>query len=100
MANCNTNLTNAGGSSCPPAIEEVKRIGFTSVKKEDGTKNSMTKTNAALLATWTALFNKYNFRTDVLEKVVVTPIIFDVKAEQGDGSVFERAGFSKNMADG
>lgn len=79
---------------------EIKRVGFTLKYKEDGTANSISTTNAALLASWQALFDKRNFDSDVMEKVVITPVIHDCKAEQADGDIYENSGYERELRGG
>jgi len=79
---------------------EIKRIGFTLQLKESGAANSISTTNAALLASWQELFNKRNFDADVKEKVVITPVIHDCKAEQGDGDIYENSGYERELRGG
>ena len=97
---CNPNFKNWGSGDCPFNLEEIKMIGFTSYKKEDGTRNQMTTETVALRATHTALLDKYNFDTDNLEKLVLSPIIYNLKAEQGDSTKYENAGYVKKTKDG
>lgn len=100
MAVCNSNLPNLGTGDCPFDFDEIKAFGFFSVRKEDGSLNSMTTTNVALIAQHQTLFDKYNFSSDKLEKEVITPIIYGAIPEQEDAEMYSEAGFEVKTADG
>jgi hypothetical protein len=88
------------GKQCPVVMGEIKRVIWTSRYKEDGTANYITKSNAALLSNWQTLFDKQNYDSDVLEKVVPSGIIYESASEQGDPNYFDNAGYRKKTRDG
>lgn len=97
---CNTNLTNIGNGDCKLNIGRIRRMMFTSLRKEDQTYNYITKADAATLAAWQTLINKYSFDTDKLEKVVPTPTLYEVVAEQTDSSAHDSDGYYEKIKDG
>lgn len=97
---CNAPLDNLGSGDCLLKIGIIRRIMFVSQRKEDGTKNTISKTDAATLAAWQALFDKPNFSTSQLEKVVVSDKIFLAKSEQAEDTVFDEDGFYEKLEDG
>lgn len=98
--NCNEALVNIGNDDCKIDFKVIKRIGFTSTKKEDGSYNTITAATAATKAGWQALFNKYNFVSDILEKVVVTPVIYEFADNQTEPEVFDVDGYYEELKDG
>jgi hypothetical protein len=100
MGQCNDALMNTGGGICELKMSEIKRLGFVARYKEDGTKNTITQANAALLAQWQIKFNKKNFAADVLEKVVPSPVVYGLISEQGDQKMFDESGYLQKLADG
>jgi len=97
---CNTNLPNFGQATCELEMGEVRRLFITSYLKEDGTRNYITKADAAALANWQTKINKWSFSTDKLEKVVPTCIIYGFKSEIEDDIMFNENGYVKKLADG
>jgi len=79
---------------------EIKRVMFTSYLKEDGTANKILKTDAAAKANWQTLFNKFNFSSDKLEKVVPTCLVYEFKSEQADPEAFDQGGYYEKLRDG
>jgi len=97
---CYPVLPNLGTGSCKLVMGEIKRILFVSQKKEDGTANYITQAAAAAIANWQTLFNKFNFSSDVLEKVVPTDLIFGFAVEQGDPETYDEGGDYEKLRDG
>jgi hypothetical protein len=97
---CLAKLPNIGVGSCPLAIGEIKRIGFTSTFKEDGTQNKITLTAAGTSVAWKTLFEKKHFAADVLTKVVVTPIVYEGVSQQAEPEAFDQGGYYKELRDG
>jgi hypothetical protein len=100
MGQCNDALLNTGGGICELKMSEIKRLLFVARYKEDGSKNTISQSNAALLAQWQTLFNKKGFASDVLTKVVPSPVVYGLKSEQGDQKVFDENGYFQKLADG
>jgi hypothetical protein len=98
MSTCNTLLQNLG-LNCPFDVNEIQRVIFQSTFKEDGSKNSIPWASVTTLATWTTLMNKYNFSSDVLEKIVTTPRIYKAASEQPDPDTYDEAGYTKKLRD-
>lgn len=88
------------GKQCPVKMGEIKRVLWTSKYKEDGSLNSITKENAATLSQWQTLFDKQNYDSDVLTKVVPSGIIYESASEQSDPNYFDNAGYRKKTRDG
>jgi hypothetical protein len=99
MSNCNFPLGNIG-QACPLDMSEVKKIGFSARKDASGNLNKILKTDAATLAAWQLLFNLPDFSANVLDKVVVTPELYDVVSAQEDARVYSQGGFRQQMGDG
>lgn len=97
---CNSALTNLGSGDCKLNMSEVRRILFTSKLKEDGTQNYISLSNAATLANWQTLFDKYNFSTSILEKVVPTCWIYKFVTEQTDPQSYNEDGAYVKLRDG
>jgi len=99
MAKCVTSLTNPG-NYCKVEIDEIRRILFVSKYKEDGSINKILKTDADEVTNWQTLFDKYNFSSDVLEKVVPSPLVWGFTDEQTDNVVDDANGYLEKLADG
>ena len=101
MANNCVNETLANrGRGCKLAIKVLKRAGVTLTKKADGSYNEISITNAAVLANWTALVNKFNFVDDVKSKLVWTPVVYEFAPEQAESENFDVDGYFKKTKDG
>jgi len=100
MANCNVALKDLGSGNCRLIMDEVVRLGFVSTKKESGALNTITEVNAATLSNWQTLFDKPNFSSTVLEKVVMTDRIFEFTQEPIEPAVFEQGGYREVLDDG
>jgi hypothetical protein len=74
---CTTSSLPNIGKDCKFKIQRPRRLMLTSAVKEDGTANKISLTNAALLSAWQALFDKPDFSTSILEKVVPSPLIYE-----------------------
>jgi len=97
---CTVTGVNLGSRDCRFLWSITEAFGLTALYKEDGTKNFITKADAALLSNIQVLFELYNFSSDVLEKIVMTPIIDNVVSEQGDSTVYENGKFKMKTSDG
>lgn len=96
---CNEALPNLG-SACKLVMSEQRRVMFVSKNKEDGSINKILITDAATLANWQTLFDKYNFSSDVLEKVVPTQWIYKLVPEPGDPTVYDEDGDYEKLREG
>lgn len=76
-------LTNLTVSDCPFDIGQVQKIIFQRQFSTGTTKNSMTVSNAALKATWTALF-----AANDSTKTAITPYVEEPTTEGGDARTF------------
>lgn len=97
---CNTAFNNLGSNDCAQQFGEPKRFMYTSLNKEDGTKNFITLADATAAANWQLKIDIYNFSSNPLEKVVTTPLIYEYANEQGDVKAFDQGGYWKALADG
>lgn len=100
MSTCAYNLPNPGNVNCPVVIGEIKRFLFVSYKDASGAENKISVSDAAAIANWQTLFDKYNFSSDKLTKVVPSTLIFEAAPEQGDPEVFDTAGYYKKTKEG
>lgn len=70
-------------ASCPQDFGQIQKIIFQRIFSTGTTKNSMTKADAALLASWTALFSA----TDGT-KAVITPYVEAPSSDGGDAITY------------
>jgi hypothetical protein len=80
--------------------EEIRRFMLVLYKKDDNTLNKVTLVNAALKATWTALFDVPNFSADTSGKVVCSPLCFGAGATSGEATAFDTNGYFRVLQDG
>ncbi|MFW6371418.1 MAG: hypothetical protein ACOC10_09465 [Bacteroidota bacterium] len=100
MSSCSNLALSNLGQFCNFEVGEGKRILFQALKKADGTLNYISKAEAAEIANWQTLFDKQNYDSDVLTKVVPTPIIFEMTPEIAEDVVFDQAGYFKKIREG
>jgi len=80
--------------------EEIRRFMFVLYKKDDNTVNKVTLANAAVKATWTALFDLPHFSADTSTKVVTTPLCFGAGGVSGEPTAFDTNGYYRVLQDG
>lgn len=98
--NCTDEILDNSGQGCKLPIKVTKRFLTTLTKKADGTYNEVSIADAASLATWTALINKFNFDSDVKTKVVASPLLWEFAPTQDESEVFDVDGYFKKTKDG
>lgn len=97
---CNTALQNLGKAGCKIDLKVLKRIGLVSTKKEDGAYNKIAKTDATAIANWQELMDKPAFSSDVLEKIVWTPVVYEFASDQAEPTAFDTDGYYSKTKDG
>ena len=80
--------------------EEIRRFMFVLYKKDDNTVNKVTIVNAAIKATWTALFDKPHFSADTSDKIVCTPLCYGAGGVAGEATSFDTNGYFRVLQDG
>lgn len=100
MSYCDTALSNLGKAGCPLQIKVPKRLGFTLTKNSTGAYNEIALTDAVQLSKWQELMNKFNFASDVTEKVVFTPVFSEFTNEQSEPEAFDVDGVYEVTKDG
>ena len=105
MSSCNTGtsyLPNVGVFNQNYQFEKVRRLGFQLIYKEDGTKNKITPASGDVtLTTLQGLFNKHYYDTDVKEKLVVLPKVYQYKPTPEDPTVYDNNdGYRKKTKEG
>lgn len=80
--------------------EEIRRFMFCFYKKDDNTLNKVSLSNAALKATWTALFDLPSWSADTSTKVVPTPLCYGAGAVAGEPTAFDTNGYYRVLQDG
>ena len=96
---CANPLSNPG-NYCDVAIDEIRRVLFVNKYKDDGTLNYITQSNAAAIANWQTLFDKPDFSSSIMEKVVPSHQVWGLTTEQEDNVVDDNNGYLIKLADG
>lgn len=96
---CSNPLSNPG-NYCDVAIDEIRRVLFVNKYKDDGTLNYISQADAAAIANWQTLFDKADFSSSIMEKVVPSHLVWGLTTEQEDNVVDDNNGYLIKLADG
>ncbi len=97
---CNSPLGNFGQACKLNNVSEIKRVIFVSMLDATGAQNKILKSALVAKAGLQAKFDLPNFSDDVMNKFVVTPMLYDVVSAQGDPTLYDQGGYMKKTADG
>ena len=97
---CNKDKLANIGNACKADMALVQKVLFVSTNDSNGDKNKIAIADAISLTTFQSLINVYGFAANPLSKLVVSPAIYDFKAEPEDSKVFNEFSFRKKLKDG
>lgn len=83
-------LSNIGVFGQNYQFGKVRRLAFQLKYKEDGTRNKLTGSSGQItLATLQTLVNKHSYDSDVKEKLVITPFVYQYKPTPEDPTIYD-----------